>query len=76
MAQLVKAVKMILAKNKLGPAMETETMSGKRKTTEMEDIEIEDDAPKRKPSLEEIDALEVPTLFELIKANLDPDLSI
>ncbi|KAJ4744342.1 P-loop containing nucleoside triphosphate hydrolases superfamily protein [Rhynchospora pubera] len=57
MAQLVKAVKMILGKNTSSPTVESETMSGS-KTTEMEDIEIQDDAPKRKPSLEEIDALE------------------
>lgn len=56
---------MILGKNKSGRTAETEAMSGKRKTAEMEDIEVEDDAPKRKPSLEEIDALEVLTeLFE------------
>lgn len=64
MAQLVKAVKMILGKKKSGPMVETEAMSGKRKTAELEDIEVEDDAPKREPSLEEIDALEV--LTELI----------
>lgn len=58
MAQLVKAVKMIFGKKKSGPMVETEAMSGKRKTVELEDIEVEDDAPKREPSLEEIDALE------------------
>jgi hypothetical protein len=76
MAQLVKAVKMILAKNKSGSTMETETVSSTRKTTKMEDIEIGDDAPRRKPSLEEIDALEVPTSFELIKATLDSEIFI
>jgi hypothetical protein len=76
MAQLVKAVKMILAKNKSGSTRETETVSGKRKTTKMEDIEIGDDAPRQKPSLEEIDALEVPTPFELTKATLDSEIFI
>lgn len=52
MAQMVKAIRMILGKNTLGSVL-----SGQLNQY-AEDIEIEDDAPKRKPSLEEIDALE------------------
>lgn len=53
MAQMVKAVRLIL---------EMDSFSSKQKQSSATsfDIEIEDDAPKRKPSLEEIDALEVP----------------
>ncbi|XP_072952434.1 protein SEEDLING PLASTID DEVELOPMENT 1 [Typha angustifolia] len=52
MAQMVKAVKMILEMDDFGSGL-------KRHTNIKEgDVEIEDDAPKRKPSLEEIDALE------------------
>ncbi|TKY50807.1 ycf45 protein [Spatholobus suberectus] len=51
MAQLVKAVRMILGLESLGPAP-------KKPSNDCLDIEIEDDEPKRKPSLEEIDALE------------------
>ncbi|OAY84132.1 Uncharacterized protein ycf45 [Ananas comosus] len=51
MAQMVKAVKMILGMETFG--------SVKNGPADVRgDIEIEDDAPKRKPSLEEIDALE------------------
>lgn len=52
MAQMVKAVRMIIGMDSF-----TYTQKQSRKTSS--DIEIEDDAPKRKPSLEEIDALEV-----------------
>ncbi|KAL1343051.1 hypothetical protein HN51_029498 [Arachis hypogaea] len=50
MAQMVKAVRMILGLESFGPA--------KKPYNDALDIEIEDDEPKRKPSLEEIDALE------------------
>lgn len=56
MAQMVKAVRMILE-------MESVGSSPKQLVKNPFDIEIEDDAPKRKPSLEEIDALEVHFLF-------------
>ncbi|PKA62562.1 Uncharacterized protein ycf45 [Apostasia shenzhenica] len=49
MAQLVKAVKMVLGRNSSGKALLDQVES---------DIEIEDDSPERKPSFEEIDALE------------------
>ncbi|CAA0820551.1 P-loop containing nucleoside triphosphate hydrolases superfamily protein [Striga hermonthica] len=51
MAQMVKAIRMIL---------EIDSFSSRRKQSgkTSPDIEIHDDAPKRKPSLEEIDALE------------------
>lgn len=52
MAQMVKAVRMIVGMDSF-----TYTQKQSRKTSS--DIEIEDDAPVRKPSLEEIDALEV-----------------
>ena len=55
MAQMVKAVRMILGLESFGP-------TPKKALNECLDIEIEDDEPKRKPSLEEIDALEVHTL--------------
>lgn len=51
MAQMVKAVRMILEMDSFSS---TQMLSTKASI----DIEIEDDAPKRKPSLEEIDALE------------------
>ncbi|XAR52328.1 hypothetical protein NMG60_11020323 [Bertholletia excelsa] len=51
MAQMVKAVRMILGTDSFGT-------SSKQALGHSFDIEIEDDAPKRKPSLEEIDALE------------------
>ncbi|KAL2996234.1 hypothetical protein AAZX31_10G262600 [Glycine max] len=51
MAQMVKAVRMILGLESFGP-------TPKKALNECLDIEIEDDEPKRKPSLEEIDALE------------------
>lgn len=57
MARMVKAVRMILGLESFGPTP--------KKPLELDgspDIEIEDDEPKRKPSLEEIDALEVQTL--------------
>lgn len=61
MAQIVKAVRMILEMESVGSLP-------KQLVNNSFDIEIEDDAPKRKPSLEEIDALEVhflshPTYF-------------
>ncbi|KAF5467051.1 hypothetical protein F2P56_016917, partial [Juglans regia] len=51
MAQLVKAVRMILEMEPVGSV-------SKPLPRNSFNIEIEDDAPKRKPSLEEIDALE------------------
>lgn len=51
MAQMVKAIRMILGKEFFGSLQKQAIQSGS-------DIEIEDDEPKRKPSLEEIDALE------------------
>ncbi|RCV09879.1 hypothetical protein SEVIR_2G068400v4 [Setaria viridis] len=50
MAQIVKAVRMIVGRDN--------SPSNKQPTVMEGEIEIEDDAPKRKPSLEEIDALE------------------
>lgn len=52
MAQIVKAVRMIVGRDKLNAP------SRKQPKVVEGEIEIEDDAPKRKPSLEEIDALE------------------
>lgn len=51
MAQMVKALRMILGMESLGSSLQQPLKSSF-------DIEIEDDAPKRKPTLEEIDALE------------------
>ncbi|KAL2548891.1 P-loop containing nucleoside triphosphate hydrolase superfamily protein [Forsythia ovata] len=51
MAQMVKAIRMILGMDSFGSLQKQSNKSSF-------DIEIEDDAPKRKPSLEEIDALE------------------
>lgn len=51
MAQMVKAVRMILG-------MESYSSSRKQPVKNYIDVEIEDDAPTQKPSLEEIDALE------------------
>ncbi|XP_057464128.1 protein SEEDLING PLASTID DEVELOPMENT 1-like isoform X2 [Actinidia eriantha] len=51
MALMVKAVRMILGMDSIGS-------TSKRVSKSSVDIKIEDDAPKRKPSLEEIDALE------------------
>lgn len=51
MAQMVKAVRMILG-------LESFSHTPKKPLNDSLDIEIEDDEPKRKPSLEEIDALE------------------
>ncbi|KAK6144738.1 hypothetical protein DH2020_021558 [Rehmannia glutinosa] len=51
MAQMVKAVRMILG-------MDSFSSKQKQSSGTFLDIEIEDDTPKRKPSLEEIDALE------------------
>ncbi|KAK4480364.1 hypothetical protein RD792_013436 [Penstemon davidsonii] len=51
MAQMVKAVHMILDMNSFSTKQKQSNITSS-------DIEIEDDAPKRKPSLEEIDALE------------------
>lgn len=58
MAQLVKAVRMILE-------MESVGLVSKPLLRNSLNIEIEDDAPKRKPSLEEIDALEVRIISHL-----------
>lgn len=52
MAQIVKAVKMILGMDTIGSSSNASGNHMER------DIEIDDDAPRRKPSLEEIDALE------------------
>lgn len=52
MAQIVKAVRMIVGRDKLNAP------TRKQPKVVVGEIEIEDDAPKRKPSLEEIDALE------------------
>ncbi|URE36952.1 hypothetical protein MUK42_13461 [Musa troglodytarum] len=52
MAQMVKAVKMILGMNNFGSTQNESTKHMDR------DIEVKDDAPMRKPTLEEIDALE------------------
>lgn len=52
MAQMVKAVRMILGIESMGSI-------SKYPVKKSFDIEIEDDTPKRKPTLEEIDALEV-----------------
>lgn len=52
MAQIVKAVQMILRMKDRG------SQSKESFSYDAGDIEIKDDAPKRKPSLEEIDALE------------------
>ncbi|XP_057470688.1 protein SEEDLING PLASTID DEVELOPMENT 1-like [Actinidia eriantha] len=51
MALMVKAVRMILGMDSIGS-------TSKRVSKSSFDIKIEDDAPKGKPSLEEIDALE------------------
>ncbi|KAL9241289.1 hypothetical protein vseg_015417 [Gypsophila vaccaria] len=51
MAQMVKAIRMILGIEAFGPL-------AKLPSKDILDIEVEDDAPKRKPSLEELDALE------------------
>ncbi|KAL2324063.1 hypothetical protein Fmac_023121 [Flemingia macrophylla] len=51
MAQMVKAVRMILGLESFGH-------TPNKQLNDSLDIEIEDDEPKRKPSLEEIDALE------------------
>lgn len=51
MAQMVKALRMILGMESLGSSLQQPLKSSFG-------IEIEDDAPKRKPTLEEIDALE------------------
>ncbi|KAI3917131.1 hypothetical protein MKX01_003580 [Papaver californicum] len=52
MAQMVKAVRMILGMESFGSTFDRPLNHSTR------DIEIEEDAPIRKPSLEEIDALE------------------
>lgn len=51
MAKMVKAVKMILGLEPFGSTT-------KKPSNDSPDIEIDDDEPKHKPSLEEIDALE------------------
>ncbi|KAG5398906.1 hypothetical protein IGI04_020720 [Brassica rapa subsp. trilocularis] len=53
MAQMVKAVRMILGRESFGSAPITI-----EKKSSVDDIEINDDAPESKPSLEELDALE------------------
>ncbi|GJW46486.1 P-loop containing nucleoside triphosphate hydrolase superfamily protein, partial [Tanacetum coccineum] len=53
MAQMVKAIRMILGRESFGSKSKQ-----LKRSSSSEDIEIEDDVPKRKPSLEEIDALE------------------
>lgn len=50
MAQMVKAIRMILG---------MDSLHSKQPLKDSFDIEIQDDAPKRRPTLEEIDALEV-----------------
>ncbi|CAI0442584.1 unnamed protein product [Linum tenue] len=52
MAQMVKAVRTVLGMESLTGGLPEQPLEN------MFDIEIEDDAPKRKPTLEEIDALE------------------
>uniref|UniRef100_M4EM17 AAA+ ATPase domain-containing protein n=1 Tax=Brassica campestris TaxID=3711 RepID=M4EM17_BRACM len=52
-AQMVKAVRMILGRESFGSAPITI-----EKKSSVDDIEINDDAPESKPSLEELDALE------------------
>ncbi|KAF8403132.1 hypothetical protein HHK36_011229 [Tetracentron sinense] len=52
MAQMVKAIRMILGMESFGSILNQPLKSSST------DIEIEEDAPKGKPSLEEIDALE------------------
>ncbi|XP_010483985.1 PREDICTED: uncharacterized protein ycf45 isoform X2 [Camelina sativa] len=52
MAQMVKAVRMILGRESFGSNPKTIEKSS------VDDIEIKDDAPESKPSLEELDALE------------------
>lgn len=56
MAQMVKAIRMILE-------MDSFSWRSKQPSKTTLDVEIEDDAPKRKPSLEEIDALEVHSFY-------------
>lgn len=56
MAQMVKAVRMIVGLEPCG-------RMSKKPFSDSLNIEIQDDEPKRKPSLEEIDALEVHALF-------------
>jgi hypothetical protein len=63
MAQIVKAVRMIVGRDKLNAP------TRKQPKVVVGEIEIEDDAPKRKPSLEEIDALEVITLPYIVLKN-------
>lgn len=67
MAQMVKAVKMILGINSFGSRLNEPS------TFADNDIEVEDDAPKRKPTLEEIDALEVCVLLRPIYTNTHCD---
>lgn len=53
MAQMVKAIRMILGIESYGSKLKQPAAK------KYSDVEIEDDTPERKPSLEEIDALEV-----------------
>lgn len=55
MAQMVKALRMILGMESFGSLP-------KKSLKNSLDMDIEEDAPKRKPSLEEMDALEVTLL--------------
>ncbi|KAK9168603.1 hypothetical protein Syun_000743 [Stephania yunnanensis] len=64
MAQMVKAVRVILGMESFGSSSSS---SVNRVAT---DVEIEDDAPQRKPSLEEVDALEL--IFSLSWILVDP----
>jgi len=59
MAQMVKAVRMILGLESIG-------RTTNKPLNDCLDIEIEDDEPKRKPTLEEIDALEVHNLYNYL----------
>ena len=73
MAQMVKAVRMILGRESFGSL-------SKQPFKRSVDIEVEDDAPKRKPSVEEIDALEVKVLshsiYILVALYLEPEVVV
>ena len=69
MAQMVKAVRMILG-------MDSVDSTPKNPFKKSFNIEIEDDAPEGKPSLEEIDALEVHSLSYSILFILDSTITI
>lgn len=59
MAQMVKALRMILGMDNFGS-------KSNQPSKKSFDFEIEDDAPKSKSSLEEIDALEVHYFHSLL----------